>query len=256
MRMNDDIAQDQSNTAPLPFNWNEHHTRFRRQTHNCGASNIQYILLLLDTSGSIPISEFTRMKNAISEFSALVCKPVKIAAMTFNHKFKLEFCFDCFNNTCGGRNQTKNAIKGMQYRGGWTHTAGATKCACSFLLSESCGLPADAGCIDVVYITDGRSNDPTRRICDEVECLHNRFGVNTYAMGIGNYIENELQCISSASTTSNIFRFKTFNEFVNAMDRVIQRLTHRPPDATPGQYECIDPQYPEGPGGLSCFRPS
>ena len=253
MRMNDDIAQDQSNTAPLPFNWNEHHTRFRRQTHNCGASNTQYILFLLDTSGSIRRRDFTRMKNAISEFSALICKPVKIAAMTFNHEFELEFCFDCFDNDCGGRRQTKNAIKGMQYRGGQTHTAGATECACSVLLSASCGLPADAVCIDVVYITDGRSNDPTREICDEVECLHNRFGVNTYAMGIGRYDRNELRCISSASTTSNIFSFETFDEFVNAMNRVVQRLIHRPSDATSDQYQCLDPQDHEGPGGQSCF---
>ena len=254
MRMNDDIAQDRSNTAPLPFNWNEHHTRFRRQTRNCGASNTQYILFLLDTSGSIGRSDFTRMKNAISELSALICNPVKIAAMTFDHKFQLEFCFDCFDNTCDGRRQTKNAIKGMQYRGGWTHTAGATECACSVLLSASCGLPADAVCIDVVFITDGVSNDPTREICDEVECLHNRFGVNTYAMGIGSYTDkNELQCISSASSTTNIFSFDTFDEFVNAMNRVIQRLIDPPPDATSGQYECLDPQDHEGPGGQSCF---
>ena len=252
MRMNDDIAQDLSNTAPLPFNWNEHHTRFRRQTRNCGSSNTQYILFLLDTSGSIGRRDFTRMKNALSELSALVCKPVKIAAMTFNHEFKLEFCFDCFDNNCGGRKQTENSIKGIDYRGGLTHTAGATECACSFLLSTRCGLPVDAGCIDVVYITDGESNDPTREICDEVECLHNRLGVNTYAMGIGNYDRNELQCISSASTTTNIFSFETFDEFVNATNRVIQRLIDPPPDATPGQYECLDPQYPEGPGGQSC----
>ena len=253
MRMNDDIAQDQSNTAPLPFNWNEHHTRFRRQTRNCGAGNTQYILFLLDTSGSISRSDFTRMKNAISVFSALICKPVKIAAMTFNHEFKLEFCFDCFDNDCDGRLQTKNAIKGIQYRAGQTHTAGATECACSFLLSASCGLPADAGCIDVVYITDGGSSDPTREICDEVECLHNRFGVNTYAMGIGRYDRNELQCISSASTTTNIFSFETFNEFVNAMNRVVQRLIDPPPDATSDQYQCIDPQNPADPDGQACF---
>lgn len=192
------------------------------------------------------------MKNAISLLTSLICKPVKVAAMTFNHEYHLEFCFDCFDNDCTGRQETHDALQAMVYRAGWTHTAGATQCACNVLLSASCGLPSHAACIDVVYITDGKSNDPhSLNVCNEVRCLHNRFGVNTHAIGIGNYNEKELQCIASASNYYSIFRFSTFDKFIEAIDNVILRLAKPPPGAQPGQYQCLDPQDDYGPGGQS-----
>ena len=192
------------------------------------------------------------MKNSISKFVKLVCRPVKIAVMTFNHNYKLEFCFDCYGNTCHDRGNTATKIQNIPYRGGWTHTAGAARCACNFLLSQGCGLDRSANCIDVVFITDGRSNDPTRRICSEVSCLHNRAGVNTYAIGIGNHVlQSELNCITGSSNTNGIFNFQSVDEFNNAISQIVQRLL----DSATGsenQYQCLNPDAPTAPTSNPC----
>ena len=185
------------------------------------------------------------MKNSISKFVKLVCRPVKIAVMTFNHNYHLEFCFDCYGNTCHERDNTAQAIQNIRYRAGYTHTAGAARCACNVLLSESCGLDPSANCIDVVFITDGHSNDPTREICREVECLHNRAGVNTYAIGIGNGVrQSELDCITeSTSLINGIFNYRSIDEFDTAINQVVQRLTDSLVTGS-NDYQCLNPDAP------------
>ena len=220
--------------------------RFRRQfslypAKDCYPDDAHYILFLLDTSGSIQESNFKRITSALSELVELFCKPVKVAVMTFNHEFNLEFCFNCHDSDCSGRTSAAKAIENIVYRRGWTHTGGATKCACNVLLKESCGLDPAANCISVVYITDGLSNDPTLEVCNEVKCLHNRFGVTTSAIGIQNFNENELKCIAEASDSTSIFRFGSFKEFEGAFRNSVGRLL-----SNPDQYKCINPKDPVG----------
>ena len=238
----------------MPFEWDKHHHRFRRQTGNCGT---QYILFLLDTSGSIGVSDFTKVKNSVSKFVKLVCRPVKIAVMTFNHNYILEFCFNCYGNTCEERNKTATKIQNIPYRGGLTYTAGAALCACNVLLTQSCGLDSSANCIDVVFITDGRSNDPTRRICTEVRCLHNRAGVNTYAIGIGNRVRQyELNCITGSSNTNGIFNFQSVDEFNDAISQIVRRLLDSAIDSaltgSNNKYKCLNPDAPTAPASNQC----
>lgn len=220
--------------------------RFRRQlsllpNKKCYPNDIQYILFLLDTSGSIKEDNFKKVTSTLSNLVTLFCRPVRVAAMTFNHEFNLEFCFGCHDSDCRGRTSAAQAIKDIPYRGGWTHTGGATKCAHNVLLKESCGLDPTANCISVVYVTDGKSNDPTLKVCDEVKHLQERLGVTTYAMGIQNYNEEELNCIAEASDSTSIFRFKDFDDFEMAIYRSIERLV-----VNSHQYKCINPKDPVG----------
>ena len=84
----------------------------------------------------------------------------------------------------------------------------------TFFSARPVASPPTASCISVVYITDGRSNDPVREVCKEVQCLHNRVGVETFAIGIGNRVsQSELECIAGFSSTTSIFRFRDFKDF-------------------------------------------
>ena len=220
--------------------------RFRRQfslypTKDCYPDDAHYILFLLDTSGSIRERNFKNITSTLSRLVELFCKPVKIAVMTFNHEFNLEFCFNCYDSDCSGRTSAAQAIENIVYRNGWTHTGGATKCACNVLLKESCGLDPAANCISVVYITDGLSNDPTLKVCNETKCLHNRFGVTTSAIGIQNFDENELKCIAETSDSTSIFRFGSFEDFVRVITDAVDRLF-----SYPDRYKCINPKNPVG----------
>lgn len=181
------------------------------------------------------------MTSALGKLVPLFCKEIKIAAMTFNQDYYVEFCFNCFDNTCNGREEVGDAMKAIRYRRGSTYTGGAAKCVCDVMLSSRCGVASSANCIDVVFITDGWSNGP-RDVCTEVKCLHNRGGVNTFAIGIGNYNQEELNCISEQSNPQySLFDFDDFDDFVATLDQVLTIL-NTPDPLTQEEYTCVNPQ--------------
>ena len=104
-----------------------------------------------------------------------------------------------------------------------TYTGEAARCICDELLDTSCGISEDPSCLDVVFITDGRSNG-RRQICDEVKCLHRKEGINTFAIGINGFVQAELDCIADGSDRLSAFEFNSFNAFERAIDDVIHRL--------------------------------
>ena len=219
---------------PIPYSRDEHGARFRRQSNaQCKPSDTQFILFLLDTSGSIGSNDFSLMKAAIAKITPLFCKDIRVAVMTFSDQFGLEFCFNCY-----GRRELTDAIRRIHYGGGNTHTAGASKCACDELLTPQCGLACDAKCIDVVFITDGHSNDPRMEVCEEVKCLHNHIeGVNVHSIGIKGYNETELECIENSSHRTSIFEHESYDDFNQAIDKVIERLMEPDPEE---MYMCVN----------------
>ena len=204
---------------PVPFNMHQHSHRYRRTT-DC---EIQHVLLLLDTSGSIGSRDFRRLTAALGDLVPLFCKSIEIAAMTFSHTHFLEFCFDEFNNDCPGRIAAKRAIKAIPYRGGSTHTAEAVQCAFDHLFTEHCGLETDAECVSIVFFTDGQSNGPGD-VCEVIRDLKTRRKFETYSIGIGGYTnQEELRCLASDTDTTNLFQFPSFNEFVEELS-LIERV--------------------------------
>ena len=232
----------------------EHGARYRRQQDStCHPDGIQHILFVLDRSGSIGEAEFNRVTATLGNLVPLFCKPIKIAMMTFDHEYFEEFCFDRFDNTCAGRANAADAISCINYNLNdgtrYTHTAGAIDCVCDYMLSfDNCGLPLDATCIDVIFITDGQSNDPNRDVCveshsDDMLCLHNIFQgvVNTFAIGIANANEDELQCINNNVGESYLFNFLSFSDFEMQFRNAIGKLIGDT-NADGDPYVCIDPK--------------
>ena len=207
---------------------------------------LRSVLFVLDTSGSITETSFRRMTAAISRLTTLFCNPVQFAMMTFNHRRWLEFCFNCFENTIPGRNNARQAISNAVYHSGLTHTGQATRCICNELLNDQtaneCGLSQDS-CIDVVYITDGHSNGPLE-VCTEVECLHSKRFTNTYAIGINNYNETEIKCISKHSSSETVFGFESFDEFEEYFNNVTTALTN---PVNLGKYHCVHRNQDQNP---------
>ena len=182
--------------------------------------------------------------------------------MTFDHEYYVEFCFDCFENTCGGRADTFNSIISINYDRNdgiqYTHTAGAAQCVCDFMLSNTCGLVPTASCIDVVFITDGRSNDPNHDVCSEIRCLHNRFGVNTFAIGIGNAYMPELECIVDHNVGPgqfHLFNFLSFDDFHGKILEIIGKLS-TPVGSGGDPYVCVDPEASGGGTESACPVPT
>ena len=197
---------------PIPFDINLHGHRYRRQ-ENC---EHQYVLFLIDTSGSIGETNFCAFNCELANLVQWFCKPISLAVMTFSHTFHKEFCFDAYSNDCFGRESAKFAIKNIGYRGGGTHTGTAFECASREMLNGDCGFPGSYDCLSIVTITDGMSNGP-RRVCDVVENYRRENNVKTYSIGIGDNVnEQELQCLAS-SQQSHHFQHQDFQSFVNEL---------------------------------------
>ena len=223
---------------PLPFDYARHGTRYRRQSryeHCLAPDSVQHVLFMLDTSGSIGSENFENMTRSLSKLVRHFCRPIKIAAMIFSHERHLQFCFNCHDNTCTGRKAAARAVKDIRYRGGSTHTALATKCACDTILSTSCGFNTTAACLDVIYVTDGYSNDPYRSVCPTVRCLHDRNNtdVKVYAFGIGDNVnETELACITGSADYNlwgnRLFRVPTYQSFSESIESISEAVFENP----------------------------
>ena len=189
-----------TNIASKPFNFEErlpvsnaHHLNKRQST-----SQTRYLLLMLDTSGSITETLFTEVTTNLSRMIGSLCGNTKIAVMTFSHELHREICFDCNKNShlLEFRKNISDAIKSIQYRGGGTNTGEAIECACEYMLSPECGFPSNSAneTVDVLFITDGRSNGDVD-VCKATKCLDNYKG-DVLSIGIGNSVNYaELQCI-------------------------------------------------------------
>ena len=212
---------------PISFDWKVHgsHFRQRRQTL-CSDNDTQHVLFILDSSGSIGESDFTEMKEAIAKLVPLFCRKIKTALINFSSDIRLEYCFDCFKNTVLGRSAASDAIKAAKYLGECSNTGATARCVCQNFLDGSCGISSTPDCLDVILITDGHSNDPSLKVCDEIKCLHNQTGINTYAIGIGGYDSNELDCIDSSSDDFGMFEYETFQEFKESIDKVIDLVNN------------------------------
>ena len=212
----------------------------------CSPNKTRYVLFMLDTSGSISPAEFANMTHQLSRLAFYFCSAIKVAVMTFNHNYSVEFCFDCHENNCEGRREIRDDMRRIQHRSGHTYTAGAARCACNFMLSDDCGFVDQDACIDVVIVTDGRSNDPPGRnsdVCKEITCLQNKTlfpeaQVNVFVFGISNYVnERELECLTSLSIEplpQHIFNFTTFDKFVRTLNYTIIAINGT-------DVACIDP---------------
>lgn len=152
--------------------------------------------------------------------------------ISFSSEINLEFCFNCFENTLQGRGAVQNAIKEARYHGQGTNTGATTKCVCDELLNSRCGVNSMPACLDIVYITDGKSNDHRLQVCEEVKCLHRQYGINTYAIGINSsplygssYYKPEIDCISNSSQIFSAFEFSSFDEFEGTIENITSGIT-------------------------------
>ena len=226
---------------PKPFNLVEHKARYRRDDH----CPLQHILFVLDTSGSIGEDDFNTVTTVLGSLVPLFCKPIKIAAMTFDHEYYVEFCFDEYDNSALGRYLAGEALwsipyirPGQSWGSRYTHTAGAAQCVCDYIFRDrGCGIGSTAApCVDVVFFTDGHANDPVQNVCETVQCLHDIRNVNTYTISVGNPYQLKLDCMEENNLRLDeyhLFNFKSISDLENQLNLIIHRLI-----TNPISYEC------------------
>ena len=176
----------------------QRHHRLRRQssTH----SGERYILYIVDTSGSIGYTGYDEVVKLLAELIPLFCGNIKVAVMSYSTEIHHEICFNCNQSD---RHQLKLAVEAIRHHSAMTHSGEAIQCACDYMLSSQCGFPTiTSPPVDVIFLTDGRSNGP-KKVCDATKCL-NRFDSSVFAIGIGATIDyDELYCIVGANRNND-----------------------------------------------------
>ena len=254
---------------PIPFDFVKHGGRYRRQNSvNCHPDGTRYVLFMIDTSGSIGEQNFKRMTSALSNLVHYFCRRIKIAVLTFSEYHYVEFCFDCFTSSCNGRDRARDAMADITYRAGLTFTGEATECACHHVLKPKCGFPdlltENTACLDVVYVTDGRSNG-YKDVCNSVQCLYdlenNGVELNVFAFGIGDYNIDELQCITRNNSNNyaenKIFEVDNFTHFADAINSISRDVFSTTVGANiPGVPDCFTINTADGIGDDDCSNSS
>ena len=166
----------------------------------------RYILFILDSSGSIGSTEFTKMKEILANLVPLFCKESKFAVLSYGDKIERNICFSCDQDEEHNA-LFREALLSIEYHNGdSTRTGDAIKCACNDMLQAGCGYHNEADSItDVIIITDGHYNDGENP-CFAARCFQDK--VNVISVAIGHNVDyDELSCIEDDNRPSPEYIF-------------------------------------------------
>ncbi|XP_061102929.1 von Willebrand factor A domain-containing protein 2-like [Conger conger] len=173
------------------------------------------VLLLIDGSYSIGKGSFERSKHfAIKMVDALDINPdrVRIGAMQYSSKPKLEFTLNDYPT----RDEAKEAIKNIQFRGGSTEMGKTIK----YVLRK--GFPGgrrDTSKI-LVLLTDGKSQDSIK----SPAMFARRSGIRLFTVGIKHPKWDVLHSIASEPSEMYVFFAEHYNDAVNGLITTLTQL--------------------------------
>ena len=205
------------------FDFDGHFSAITTHRNKRAANNKKrYVLFILDSSGSIKSSQFTLMKEVLSDLLPVFCGNALFGVMSYGAKLERDICFNCDQTDRGKLWQALRSIK--YHRGGYTRSGDAIRCACDYMLSTSCGYFNEPNSItDVIFLTDGHSNRG-ENVCTATNCIAD--GVNVISIGVGDDIDyDELECIKGDnSPSSHIFDVKDLAGLKDLQARVFKFL--------------------------------
>ena len=190
---------------PKPFNVNDYlsHIKRHRQTRSSHNNGNRYALFILDGSSSIGLQNFETMKSFVVNLTFVFQHCGFTAVMTYNQCAYLQYGFTNFHEISNSEFlRLRNCINAIEYPGGVTASGNAIRMAYEEVLNKTVN---DATEIDIIFMTDGRSNTGENPCTEAVdywnklrENVHKQRGkvVHVYPIGIGNNINHEeLHCI-------------------------------------------------------------
>ena len=155
------------------------------------------LVFLVDSSGSVGSTNFNKVKNfvasSLNKFH-IGNRSTLVSVVTFSSKTHEEFKLNSFHHKL----PMVNAIHGIRYDAGTTHTGDALRFVGSNIFQPSSGDRIDARNI-LVVITDGQSNNHVATIAQANHLKHNNILI--ISVGIGRGIsKSELDGMASGSS--------------------------------------------------------
>ena len=205
------ITKLEDDIYPEEFNLDKHlsHAEVHRRKRQTGQN---FMLFILDASGSIGTTNFNRMKNVVAGLVEYRCDQ-KFAIMSYSNYVYGQYCFNCHQPT--DRFAINSLVQSIPYSKGVTASGDAVKCACDYALSSRCGLyDSPVVNVTVIFITDGHSNTG-KDVCEAAKCwdtVANRVGsLYVFPIGVGHSVDwKEVNCIKGNYGTE--IKVKTFKD--------------------------------------------
>ena len=163
-------------------------------------------MFLLDASGSVGSANFNKQKDFVSKFAdsfTIGPQNVQIGAVTFSTTTHPQFNLKRYTD----KTALKNAIKGIHYDSGSTHTAEAITYVKDHSFTKAAG-DRDHVVNILIVMTDGQSANKAQTI--SASNLLHKDNIKTFAIGIGSGVnKDELNHI--ASDAKHVFTVSNFN---------------------------------------------
>ena len=203
----------------------EHADRQKRQNRDPISRNV---LIVIDSSGSIPSSTFEEVKGHLLNLTYLLCGNISIGVLTYSSEIELVLCPTCFRSSTITEGHylgnVKEKIMEARYHRQMTYTGEAMACLrCSIMKSATCvngNSPTE-----VIFFTDGRHNgciDPQT----EVAKFENDYsGVPIYAIGMGNINGSGVTDLyGGPRNPDSIFNVRNITMFREVLDEIFRIL--------------------------------
>lgn len=159
------------------------------------------LIFLLDSSGSIGISNYDKVRNFSANVVAQLSigpSATQIGLIIFSSHAQVQFHLNTYNNNVS----VIHAVENIIYMGGGTNTPdGLDTLITEFNTTDFGARPTSQGIPRVaIVVTDGQSNEgggPSATIAN-AQRVHNS-NILTYAVGVGNSVNmNELTAIATS----------------------------------------------------------
>lgn len=163
------------------------------------------VVFLLDSSGSIGLTNFNQIKNFVKSFvesSVIGPSNVQVSVVTFSTTVIEHFNLSRYHYKW----DLLIALNAVHYVSGSTHTSEAILYAVQHSFPDAAG---DRPLVSnfLIVVTDGQSIMPTNT--KEAANLAHQAGIITFAIGIGSSVSSqELQDI--ATDSQHVFQIQTF----------------------------------------------
>lgn len=171
----------------------------------------------MDQSGSIgPRNHAIALSflESVVDFFEIGANKTQIGLVTYSTNARVHFDLNDFSS----KEDVLNRISAVRYTGGWTATAlGLFQAGVILNPTQRRGVrPLSEGIPRVVILlTDGRSN---RISINNVATSLRNFGVQVYAVGVGNIYLPELKFIASDPDPLHVFLLDSFNDAEGFVD--------------------------------------
>jgi len=187
------------------------------EEQNCGTPANVYLMFMIDGSGSVNSTEFTKIKewiNGISKKANLDKTTFGVIQFASKEKTKVEIEFGAYSDLADFNSKVEALVQAE----GRTYTAKGLGLAADAIAA----LNTEEDLFWLFVLTDGISSQSNKELQEQINRLKN-INVNRATVGVGADI-NRNQLIDIASSEQDVYEIVNFDALIKVEDALVVKL--------------------------------